>query len=175
MSWLSFAILAYVTLGMQTGLSAALHVGGAGPNFVLMSVIFISLNAPRDSALLGAFVLGALQDLTSQGTMGLYSFSYGLVGLMVVSARQTIYRGHPLTHFSLTLVAGVLTALVLAIHDWIRPPGSDIRPAVGPLFYSAFYSAVVAVVVLGALQRMKGFFRFRSTQRGKMPRIFGSR
>jgi len=175
MRWLSFSILAYVTLGMQTGLSAALHVAGAGPNFVLMSVIFIGLNAPHDTALLGAFLLGALQDLTSQGTMGLYSFSYGLVGLLVVSSRQTIYREHPLTHFSLTLVAGVLTALVLAIHDWIRPPGSGIRPAVWPLLYSAFYSAIVAVAVLGMLQRMRGFFRFRSTQRGKMPRIFGRR
>jgi len=175
MRWITYAILAYVTLGMQTGLSAALHVAGAGPNFVLMSVIFICLNAPRDTALLGAFLLGALQDLTSQGTMGLYSFSYGLVALMVVSSRQTIYREHALTHFSLTLVAGVLTAMVLAIHDWIRPPGSGVRPAAWPLFYSAFYSALLAVPVLGALRRMKPFFRFRSQQRGRMPRMFAAR
>jgi rod shape-determining protein MreD len=175
MSWTAFAILAYVTLGLQTGLSAALHVGGAGPNFVLISVIFICLNAPRDTALLAAFLLGALQDLTSQGTMGLYSFSYGLVALMAVSARQTIYREHALTHFSLVLAAGILTAVVLALHDRIRPPGSGIRPAAWPLFYSAFYSALIAILLLGALQRIKGVFRFKSSQRGKMPRVLGRR
>jgi rod shape-determining protein MreD len=175
MRWASFAILAYITLGLQTGLSAALHVGGAGPNFVLISVIFICLNAPRDTALLAAFLLGALQDLTSQGTMGLYSFSYGLVALMATSARQTVYREHALTHFSLVLAAGILTAVVLALHDRIRPPGAGIRPAAWPLFYSAFYSALVAVVVLGALQRMKGLFRFKSQQRGRIPRVLGRR
>jgi rod shape-determining protein MreD len=175
MRWASFAILAYVTLGLQTGLSAALHVGGAGPNFVLISVVFICLNAPRDTALLAAFLLGALQDLTSQGTMGLYSFSYGLVALMATSARQTVYREHALTHFSLVLAAGILTAVVLALHDRIRQPGAGVRPTASPLFYSAFYSALVAVVVLGALQRMKGLFRFQSQQRGRIPRVLGRR
>jgi rod shape-determining protein MreD len=175
MRWSSFAILAYVTLGLQTGLSAALHVGGAGPDFVLISVVFICLNAPRDTALLAAFLLGALQDLTSQGTMGLYSFTYGLVGMMVVSARQTVYRDNALTHFSLVLGAGILTAIVLALHDRIRPPAPGVRPAAWPLFYSALYSALVAIVVVSVLQRFRYAFGFHSQRRGTMPRVWGRR
>ncbi len=175
MRWSTIAILAYVTLGLQTGLSVAMDVGGAGPNFVLIAVIFICLNAPRDTALLAAFLLGALQDLTSQGTMGLYSFSYGLVGLMATSARQTVYREHALTHFSLVLAAGILTAMVLAVHDRLRPPGAGIRPSAcaallcGDLFGAGGRSSP------GALQRIKGVFRFQSSQRGKMPRVLGRR
>src|SRR5690554_3436804 len=107
MRWLTYFILAYVALGVQIGTSGFLRYQGAGPNFVLLAAIFIAINAPRDSALLGCFVLGAMQDLVTQQSLGLYAFSYGLVAMFVVSTQNLVYRAHPLTHFSLALVGGL--------------------------------------------------------------------
>ena len=133
MRWISYFILAYVILGLQTGIAAAMQWRNSGPNLVLLGVVFIAMNAPRNVALLGSFILGAMQDLCTQGTMGLYALSYGLVAMFVVTAQQAVYREHPLTHFSLTLIGGLITAGVLYVHDLIRPPGRGLdnrnRPA----------------------------------------------
>lgn len=161
MRWLSYFILAYITLGLQAGIARAMQWKAAEPNLVLLAVVFIALNAPRDVALLGCFILGAMQDLTSGGTMGLFAFSYGLVALFIVAVQQAVHRRHPATHFALTLIAGVLTAIVLAIHRWLRPPG----PQVLPLFYTAVYSAILAPFVIGGLQRISRVFHFQSGRR----------
>jgi rod shape-determining protein MreD len=179
MRWISYFILAYVVLGLQTGITAAMEWHASGPNLVLLAVVFIAMNAPRDVALLGSFILGGMQDLCTQGTMGLYAFSYGLVAMFVVTAQQAVYREHPLTHFSLTLVGGLMTAAVIYIHDWIRP--EQITRVIGaanqlpvmrypllPRIYTALYTAILAPFVLFGLQKIKRVFQFQPSRRKKM-------
>jgi rod shape-determining protein MreD len=175
MRWLSYFILAYVTLALQAGIARAMQWNSVAPNFVLLAVVFIALNAPREVALLGCFLLGFMQDLTSQGTMGLFAFCYGLLAMLIFAVRQGVYRRHPLSHFVLALIGGVTTAIIIAIHGWLRPPMSPaaesgqklatLRPAVLPLFYTAIYSAILAPLVIGGLQRLDGLFHFQSTRR----------
>jgi rod shape-determining protein MreD len=172
---LSYFILAYITLGLQAGIARAMQWNTAGPNFVLLAVIFIALNAPRDTALLACFGLGAMQDLTSGGTMGLYALCYGIVALFIVAIQQAVYRRHPVTHLMLAMVAGLMVALILAFHGWLRPPGPDKAPdgehlsalhtPVLPLFYTAIYSAILAPFVIGGLQRFSRLFHFQSARR----------
>jgi rod shape-determining protein MreD len=172
---LSYFLLAYITLGLQAGIARAMQWNTAAPNFVLLAVVFISLNAPRDAALLACFGLGAMQDLTSGGTMGLFAFSYGLVALFILAIQQAVYRKHPATHFILVMIAGILVAIILAIHGWFRPPGAQTAPdgshlpavhlPVLPLFYTAIYSAILAPFILGGLQRISRVFRFQSARR----------
>jgi len=161
MRWLTYFILAYLMLGLQIGLSGHVAIGGARPNLVLLAVIFIALNAPRDAALLGSFVLGCLQDLTTQQPMGIFALSYGLVAMFTISTQQIVYRGHPLTHFSLALVGSFLTDVVILLHGLIRGP--KISPMI--LFYAAIYTAVLSPIVLGLLQQMKRAFAFQSAPR----------
>ncbi len=123
MRWLAYFILAYVILGFQIGLGAHVQYRGAGPNLVLLAVIFISLNAPRDEAMLGSFLLGAMQDLVTVQPMGLYAFSYGLVAMLVSAVGQLAYREHPLTQLFMTLVGGMITAFLVLLQGWIHPLG----------------------------------------------------
>jgi rod shape-determining protein MreD len=172
---LGYFILAYITLGLQAGIARAMQWNTAVPNFVLLAVIFIALNAPRDTALLACFGLGAMQDLTSGGTMGLFAFSYGLIALFIAAIQQAVYRRHPATHFMLALMMGIVLAVILAIHGWLRPPESTritagqplsvVRTPVTPLFYGAVYSAILAPFLLGGLQQIIRVFRFQSARR----------
>jgi rod shape-determining protein MreD len=158
MNWIAFFILAYVTLGFQTGLSAFVRVGSvAEPNLGLLALVFVCINAQRQDALLGAFVLGAMQDLATQAPFGLFAFSYGLAALAVTSAAHAVYRDHPVTHFCCTLLAGGITALVVMLHGRIHG-GS---PGAWSLFTGALYSAILAPFVIGMLQRMKRVFAFK--------------
>jgi rod shape-determining protein MreD len=161
MRWLAYFILAYIMLGLQAGLAVHLSIGSAKPNLVVLAVIFIAIFAPRDAAMLGAFVLGFLQDLLTGQALGVYAFSYGLVAMFTVSTQQVVYRGHPLTHFSLALVAQLMTMSVIVLHGLIRGPWLQILP----LFYSALYTACLAPMVLGVLGRMKRGFAFQPPRR----------
>lgn len=175
MRWLSYIILAYVAVALQIGLSPFVEYRGAAPNLVLLAVIFIAINAPRDSALLGSFILGVLQDLVSHHQPGLFALSYGLVALFVVNTQQVVYREHPLTHFSLALAGGLVTAVVLMVHGYIHPASPRVQhqnvivPAIRVsatiLLTGVLYTAVLAPFVLGALQRMKGIFGFQPGRR----------
>src|SRR3954453_12422463 len=101
MRWLPFFILAYVVLGVPGGIGSFVRLKGAELNLGLIAAVFVAANAPREPALLGAFFIGLFQDLLSLQPLGLYALSYGLVGLLVITARQVAYGDHPLTHFVL--------------------------------------------------------------------------
>jgi rod shape-determining protein MreD len=177
MRWLVYILLAYLVLGVQIGAGPFLWVGGAQPNLILLVVIFISLNAPPPPALMGSLLLGLMQDLTTQQPLGLFALAYGLVALMLVRVQENINRDHALTHFAATLAGGILTATVLAFHIWLRPGvgrGFDgaalppIRQAIGPLFGSAVFTALLAPLVLGGLTRIKKIFHFQTGRRARI-------
>lgn len=162
MRWLVFFILAYLALGVQAGLAGAyLRVNGAPPNVVLLAALFVAVNAPREEALLGCFVLGLMQDLLTMDALGVYALSYGVVGMFVISTQEFVYRGHAATNFSLSLVGGLVTGAVVFAHGWVRGPW--VSPVA--LLTSAVYTAVIGVVVLGLLQRARGAFAFQAPRR----------
>lgn len=165
MRWFSFFILAYITLGLESGLARAVEYKSIAPDFVLLAVIFLATNAPRDTAVLACFILGALCDFTGQGTLGLMAFSYGLAAVFVASIQQAVNRRHPLTHFALTLFAGMTVAVIVSLHGWLRPPLPGVHPPASPLYSSAVYSAILALIVLPLLQKIRGAFHFQSARR----------
>jgi rod shape-determining protein MreD len=177
MRWFAYLILAYLVVGFQIGLAPYIAYHGAAPNLVLLGVVFVAVNAPRDEALLGCFILGFLQDLVTQQQPGLFAFSYGLVALLVVNTQQVVYKDHPLTHFSLALAAGLVAAVVILAHGWLRPPVlksvdgktalRGVRPSATVELTRVLYTALLAPIVLGVLRRTKGVFGFQSARRGR--------
>ncbi|MEO6437092.1 MAG: rod shape-determining protein MreD [Tepidisphaeraceae bacterium] len=162
MRWPAYFILAYVAVGLQIGLSEFLRVGsGARPDLILLAVIFIAINAPRDAALLGALGIGLMTDLVTIGPLGLYALAYSLAATFTVSTQEMVYKSHPVTHFTLGLVGGLLGGLVVLIHGWIKGPGVPISAILG----SALYTAILAPVVLGLLNLVRGAFSFSSPSR----------
>jgi rod shape-determining protein MreD len=163
MRWPAFFILVYIAVGLQIGMGDFLRIGGAGarPDLVLFAVIFIAIHAPRDAALLGAFTIGLVKDMTTLSPLGLYAIAYSVVGMFVVSAQEYVYRAHPVTHATLGFVGSLLAGAVVLIHGWIKGPPASL----GEVFGSALYTALLAPLILGALNLAKGAFSFRRRQR----------
>jgi len=159
MRWLTYFILAYLAMGLQIGLAGVLRYHNGEINFVLIAVVFIALNAPRDSALLGSFVLGALQDMATQQPLGVHALAYGFTAMLISFTQGRVYRGHPLTHFALTLAGGFITAGVMFVHSAVRGPSAPVSIA------SAFYTAILAPLVLMGLMRVRFLFSFQSGRR----------
>jgi rod shape-determining protein MreD len=165
MRWLTYFILAYLALGLQVGLRGFVEVRGATPNFVLLVVVFLAINGGREPVLVACFLLGLMQDLFTQQPLGTWAVAYSLVGASVWSTQEIVYPKHPLTHFSLTLLGGILAGVVLTAHGWLYPllHGHDAGVGgTGPAVYlgSALYSAILAPLVLGVLHRVRKAFAF---------------
>ena len=159
MNWLTILILAYLAIGLQTGLSPLVRIGpaqstGAEPNFGLLAVVFICLNAERRAALIGAFFVGVFHDLATQQPFGLFAFSYGLCALAITSLAPAVYKSHPLTHCSFALFGGCLTALVVWINCQFHKTSVPAVATLGGVIYTAF----LAPLVIAAAQRAQRLF-----------------
>jgi rod shape-determining protein MreD len=162
MRWFPVILLAYIVIGIQAGISGEVRVHGFGPNLPLLVVVFVALSAPRESALLACVLIGAMQDLATQQSPGLFALSYGLVAWLIVGMQNVVYREHPLTHTTLALVGGLVTGFVIWIHG--RLPMVP-RVSITLLLGTAIYTAVLATPVLWAMQRSRRAFGMKM-QRG---------
>jgi rod shape-determining protein MreD len=158
------------------GLSSYVRVGGAAPNLVLIAVIFVTLNAPRDLALLAAFGLGMMQDLLTQQTLGLFALSYGIVAMLITGVAAVVNRDHPVTHVALALLGAIVCAVIVFVHGYIHPPGvpryvegmtklAPIRVSPRLLMYGVMYTTFLAPILLAPLSRMKRVFGFQAPRR----------
>jgi len=166
MRWPAFFILAYLTLGLQQGLSGYMRVGRGQPDLVLLVAIFIAANAPRNPALLACFALGAMQDLLTQNPWGFNAFTYGLVGVFVIATHELVYREHILTHFSLALIGSWIVAVMILLHRWVygmlHANSKLTRPSIVSLLTGSLYTAVLAIPVTLLLLKMRKSFGFRA-------------
>ncbi|HET6247017.1 MAG TPA: rod shape-determining protein MreD [Tepidisphaeraceae bacterium] len=178
MRFAAYFFLTYFMLGLQVGISRYITIHGAAPNLALLAVIYISLNAPRNAALLGSFAIGLTQDLLSAQTPGLYAFSYGLVAMMTVGLHHLVKRTHPITHLTVALIGGLITAFVLLLHSLIHPAAaafvseghgklSAVRIPAGTEFVRVLYTAAIAPLVLYGLDKIRGVFAFQAQGRAK--------
>lgn len=176
MRWFSVLILAYLAIAVQSGLEGMVWPGGGGPNLALLAAVYIAVNAPRDPALLGCFVIGLMQDLVSQQPLGLFAVSYGLMGWLVNSTGQVVYRAHPLTHVALALLGSAVTMAMILLAGWIHPPAAGgvsaggaalpaVRVSAGGLLGNALWTAVAAPIMLGILHRLRKWFAFEPGRR----------
>jgi rod shape-determining protein MreD len=102
-----------------------------------------------------------MQDLLTQQTLGIYALAYSIIAMFVIATQQLLYRDHPLTHVSITLLAALICALVILLHGLFRlPPERRVEPS--RLIYSALYTTALSPFVLGLLQRMKRLFGFQT-------------
>ena len=159
MRWAAYFILVYLAIGLQIGIGDYARVGGSGarPDLVVLAVIFIAIHAPRDAALLGAFGIGLIKDMTTLTPLGLYAIAYSLVGMFTVSTQELVYRAHPVTHVVLGFMASLLAGGVVLIHGWIKGPPAS----VAEVFGSALYTALLAPIILGLLNLTRSAFAFR--------------
>jgi rod shape-determining protein MreD len=156
MRFFPWLILAYVVLGLQSGLAPYIQVYHASPNLVLPVVIFIALYAPKDSALLGTYVVGLMQDMLSAYPLGTLALVYAPVTLLVRVTQPVIHREHWMTHLVLAVVGGAIQGVVITLVG-IR---TGARPPVSILAISTVYTAALAPVMLRPLHRMRKLFAF---------------
>ncbi len=168
MRWPAFILVAYFALGLQLGLGGVLGLGAWMPSLPLIFVLFVALHARTQDALLGAVIVGLGHDAIAAVPLGTYTFTYGVVALASIQLRQVMYREHPFTHGTLTLLMGCLLAILFAIGNFLRArfaPTGDLLYA--PTFLATLAmsvtTALAALPMMGMLRKVRKMFAFRDS------------
>lgn len=125
MKAVTFALLAWVFLGLELGLKAALGFGqtSVAPSFVFVLLTFIAMSAtPRQTAW-SAIVLGLLMDVTNQFylkgrlqpavVIGPHVVAYLVASQLVLTLRGVMIRRNPFTLGFLAFVGALVCGVVL--------------------------------------------------------------
>jgi len=169
MNWLLFAIVGWVVLGLELSLRELLQLGpgGIAPSFMLAYMVFIAMWAPASGALGAAFLLGMLVDLTgpiligsqTHVVAGPHALGYTLGAWLVVNARGSVMRRNPVTLVSLTVLTGVINAVVVvflhSVRDLYDPfawkPTGELVVALASALYSGAAAAALALPLFGII------------------------
>jgi rod shape-determining protein MreD len=149
-------LLGYLAVGVQVGLNGFVH-----PNVVLIVAVFLALFTPRETARVACFVLGLMQDLLTQQTLGLFAVSYGIIGIVIGNSQAMVFRERPLTHVTATAIGSLITWSILIVHGWIFGP----PPSIGGAFSSSLLSVIVAPLLIRGLMYLRPMIGIRVARR----------
>ncbi|MCP4245596.1 MAG: rod shape-determining protein MreD [bacterium] len=151
MRWLTFAILAILVVSLQATVMPRTELFGARADLVLVLTVFYALHVRREEAMLAGWMVGALADVMTLERFGLLALSYGLAAAAVGQVRDLLFGRHPLTHFSVTLLAALLLQVAWALYRVVLGlPGGSVGLALGSCAYTAFWAVGVHMMLLQA-------------------------
>jgi rod shape-determining protein MreD len=179
MRWIPFLLLAWVFLGLEIGLRAAMPFGeqAIAPSFALILAVYVSMGAPRAHALWASVLLGACVDLASRrvllgpaGTsdltvLGPNVLGFALSAQFTLTMRGVVFRKNPISLAFLAVLGGavcaVLVVALLSIRSLYDP--TEFRPgaALWQGLLSAVYTGLIALplgAVLLMLNPVLGFY-----------------
>jgi rod shape-determining protein MreD len=137
MRWILWVCLAAVVVAMQTTLAPQVQIGGVRPDWPFLLVVAISLTARANHALYVSAMVGFFVDLNTIIPLGVFTFCYGSVSLLIVKVRELLFRDALLTYVLVTLFAGLLTQSIIALLRIMQEGAGQ-------------YDGIVAVEALGA-------------------------
>lgn len=177
MNWPVVLFVTYVLVGMELALRPALALGSSGmaPSFLIPLVVFVATHAPGMVSLWFALALGLLMDLLGPynaadaraiiTVVGPNSLGYVAAAYTVLTLRGVMVRSNRTTLIVLSVVAGVVLAVVAAgvvgvrsmyDSDLVVSPSGVLVSGLGSAVYTAA-TAFVMAIILPPLTTLLGF------------------
>jgi len=179
MSWVVFALLSWLFIGLDLGFSSALQVGQTtmAPSFIVILLVFISMWATTGQSLTAAAILGLAADLVYMVPFsgdddvvifGPHALGFMLAAYTVRTMRALMYRRGALATGFLALVAALIAEIVVTSVLSVRSfyDGVLVGSATTRLFEgvgSAVLTGLVGVPVGWLLSPFRGVMGFPAT------------
>lgn len=158
MRWLTFAACAAIGLVLQTTIAGRAAIFNIRPDWMFVLVVFFALYGRRPDVYLAGWILGMATDMMSIERLGLLAVGYTLTAVTVSAARDLVFLKSAVTHFAVTLTAGLflhagLTAYRIVVF-------ADSAAGWGVILLdgtaTALYTAVWAVPMHHVLLKLSG-------------------
>jgi rod shape-determining protein MreD len=145
------AVLLFVVAVAQVSIFSQLHVFGAVPDLLLVSLVAIALLRGSVAGAVGGFFAGLLVDTATLGTLGLTSLVLTLVGYWVGRYGETTGRERAHAPFLSVAVVTVLYEVGLLVVHFVlgesAPAGAVVRSLVPAIVLNLILAAPLYALV----------------------------
>lgn len=145
------AVLLFVAAIAQVSIFSQVHVFGAVPDFLLVSLVALALLRGSVSGAVGGFFAGLLVDTASLGTLGLTALVLTLAGYWIGRYGETTGRDRAHAPFLSIAVVTVLYELGLLVVHFVlgesAPAGAVVRSLVPAIVLNLILAAPVYALV----------------------------
>ena len=150
MRWPIFSIALFITAVLQITASRFVPLASRliRPDFLALLALFYALYAPRRYAPLAACIVGFIADLLSLSTPGAFAFSFGILALLSLQARQVVYPEHPISRIILACCWTFLAHAFGFAVPWLlgHQNFANLWPFLELSFYIALYTSAFTFV-----------------------------
>jgi rod shape-determining protein MreD len=145
------AVLLFVAAIAQVSIFSQVHVIGAVPDLLLVSLVALALLRGSVTGAVGGFFAGLLVDTASLGTLGLTSLVLTLAGYWIGRYGETTGRDRAHAPFLSVAVVTVLYELGLLVVHFVlgesAPAGAVVRSLVPAIVLNLILTAPVYALV----------------------------
>ncbi len=159
-------LLLFLCFLLQTSLGREIAVLGAGPNFLVIALVFTSSKkGPIDSMIRYGLPLGLMQDFASSGYFGLGLTVQAANGFFAGLLLKQTYGDNHLSKAGIAALVTLIDGFVsLALIKFYYGGGNIFASFFSYTGPSALYTGLLMFILLGAGSVLKGFFsRTRKT------------
>lgn len=162
MRWIGFLILLYVATVFQTTIAPFIEIHGVRPDVLVIVAVYYGLMAQRYDALIAAWCVGMMVDLTSLGfhsysNVGVCAIGYSIAIMMIVGLREYTFRDTPVAQVLYCFGAKVFISGFALLHMAVIVGDSvNIGSLSALALWEAGFTAVIAPYVCWILRRMHG-------------------
>jgi len=146
MRWFRFAVLVLVASILQTGLVGAIAIRtDIKPDLLLILLVFFALRSDSTDAIIAAFAIGFVADLTNPAVsrlMGPRILSFGLFGTLLSDLSGTVLPRRVLHQAITIFLMGFLTTGLSHLLTFLRAEPVATSLATG-LLWQPLYSAIL--------------------------------
>ena len=145
------AVILFVAAIAQVSIFSQLHVFGAVPNLLLVSLVAIALLRGSIAGAVGGFFAGLLVDTATLGTLGLTSLVLTLAGYWIGRYGETTGRDRGHAPFLSVAVVTVLYEFGLLVMHFVlgesAPAGAVVRSLIPAIVLNLIITAPVYALV----------------------------
>ena len=145
------AVVLFVAAIAQVSIFSQLHVFGAVPNLLLVSLVAIALLRGSIAGAVGGFFAGLLVDTATLGTLGLTSLVLTLAGYWIGRYGETTGRDRGHAPFLSVAVVTVLYEFGLLVTHFVlgesAPAGAVVRSLIPAIVLNLIITAPVYALV----------------------------
>jgi len=162
MKWYIFILLAFLFVVFEVAFPPSWQLGDAHPEFALLLVIYVVLNAEPEDTIFAAWLVGFTKDLFSTGRLGTHSLIYFLGAAVLLRLRKYFYQEEILVQSFVAFCAVFAASLLYLLQLNFVLPGTDVSHYMRRVLVVSFYSAACAPVIfllLDAIRRPIGIYQ----------------
>lgn len=147
------AVALWILVVLQTTIVPSVRILDAVPDLPFLLVLLVALQEGGAGGALAGFVAGLFIDLNSPGTLGVSSLVNALSAFVVGSVAHRLVRNSAMTRVLVALLTVLVRDFVLVL---VTEPGETGRLLLRGVLPGAGYTALLAVPVMAALERVVG-------------------